>query len=81
MGVVYICAPTDTNISLAAAGKLTVNFEWLNKIRRKPRHAEELKEMDQLSRPHPETGTSDRFSLYDRFHQKKQNVLKKNCVA
>ncbi len=67
-----ICAPTDTNISLAAAGKLTVNFEWLKKIRRKPRHAEELKEMDQLSRPHPETGTSDRFSLYDRFHQKKQ---------
>ncbi|XP_058627749.1 uncharacterized protein LOC131537991 isoform X2 [Onychostoma macrolepis] len=67
-----VCAPTDTNISLAAAGKLTVNIEWLKKIRRKPRHAEEPKEMERFSCPHPETGTSDRYSLYDRFHQKKQ---------
>jgi len=30
------------------------------------------KDMDMFSYPHPDIGTSDRYSLYDRFHQKNQ---------
>ncbi|KAK7153546.1 hypothetical protein R3I94_007051 [Phoxinus phoxinus] len=67
-----VCAPTEANISLAAEGKLTVDLEWMKNIRRKPRFAGKAKEMDKFSYPHPETGTSDRYSLYDRFHQKPQ---------
>lgn len=65
-----VCAPTGDNITLAAQGQLTVSFEWMKNIRN-PRPAKKPQKMD-FSCPHPETGTSDRYSLYDRFHQKNQ---------
>ncbi|XP_048026169.1 uncharacterized protein LOC125255178 [Megalobrama amblycephala] len=67
-----ICAQTDANITLAAEGKLTVNLEWMKNFRSNPRLAAKPREMDNFSCPHPETSTSDRYSLYDRFHQKNQ---------
>ncbi|XP_051742777.1 uncharacterized protein LOC127508678 [Ctenopharyngodon idella] len=67
-----VCEPTEANISLASAGKLRVNLDWVANIKKKTRLNLEHSTTEQFSQPHPETGTSDRFSFYDRFHQKKQ---------
>lgn len=49
-----------------------VNLDWVANIKKKTRLNLEHSTTEQFSQPHPETGTSDRFSFYDRFHQKKQ---------
>ncbi|CAM4468136.1 unnamed protein product [Leuciscus chuanchicus] len=67
-----VCEPTEANISLASAGKLRVHPDWVNNIKMKARLNSEPSTMDCFIQPHPETGTSDRFSFYDRFHQKNQ---------
>ncbi|ROL42300.1 hypothetical protein DPX16_8179 [Anabarilius grahami] len=67
-----VCEPTEANISLASAGKLRVNLDWVDNIKKKTKLNLEHSTTEQFSQPHPETGTTDRFSLYDRFHQKNQ---------
>lgn len=66
-----LCAPTEQNIK--DANTLHLTFPWINKLRLKSGIPQQDGEnQDWLSRAHPETGTKDRFSLYDRFHQRNQ---------
>ncbi|KAI7793167.1 hypothetical protein IRJ41_006757 [Triplophysa rosa] len=67
-----ICEPTEENISLATAGELSFNPDWVKNIKMKRRLAHKQSAEDRISSLHPETGTSERFAFYDRFHQKNQ---------
>lgn len=64
-----LCAPTTENIKLAAKKELKVDMQWVKNLRSPfPLPPES----DRMSGRHPITGTTERFSLYDRFHQKNQ---------
>ncbi|XP_077096041.1 uncharacterized protein LOC143747262 [Siphateles boraxobius] len=68
-----LCAPTSENISAALEKKLTVQKEWVNTLRSSMGpHKHEDQTSDRFTRPHPLTGTHERYSLYDRFHEKNQ---------
>ncbi|XP_076866870.1 uncharacterized protein LOC143518315 [Brachyhypopomus gauderio] len=65
-----LCEPTKDNIEKALKKTLQISLPWLTSSQPKG-----IKEMDctsMHSRPHPVTGTNERYSLYDRFHQKNQ---------
>jgi len=68
-----LCAPTSENISAALEKKLTVQKEWVNTLRSSMgpnKHEDQTS--DRFTCPHPLTGTHERYSLYDRFHEKNQ---------
>ena len=62
-----LCAPTIDSIKLAAKKEFKVDMQWV----KNPRSPfPPLPESDSMSGRHPITGTSERYSLYHRFHQK-----------
>lgn len=68
-----LCAPTAENISAALEKKLEVQHEWVNTLQSSmgPKIHKD-KSTDRFTCPHPLTGTCERYSLYDRFHEKNQ---------
>ncbi|KAG9283629.1 HMG domain-containing protein 3-like [Astyanax mexicanus] len=67
-----VCAPTEDNIREATTGNLKINPVWVQNLRQKSRGPVENTKTDRFSTAHPETGTPERYSLYDRFHEKNQ---------
>lgn len=67
-----VCEPTEKNMTLAETGKFSAHFDWVDNIKKKSRLNPKSSETNRFFHPHPETGTSDRLCLYDRFHQKNQ---------
>uniref|UniRef100_A0A8P4FW34 Ubiquitin-like protease family profile domain-containing protein n=1 Tax=Dicentrarchus labrax TaxID=13489 RepID=A0A8P4FW34_DICLA len=66
-----LCAPTSDNLKLAAKKELKVDMQWVKNLR-SPFPSQENPDNDRLQARHPITGTCERYSLYDRFHQKNQ---------
>lgn len=66
-----LCAPTQENINKAAQKALHVDMEWVKNLK-SPLPQQIKGNIDRFSAQHPVTGTSERYSLYDRFHQKNQ---------
>lgn len=66
-----LCAPTPENISKAALKELKVEMEWVNNMRFPLTH-QTTNTVDRMAAQHPVTGTCERYSLYDRFHQTNQ---------
>lgn len=46
-------------------------MQWVKNLR-SPTLLQEMPDSDRMSARHPVTGTCERYSLYDRFHQKNQ---------
>ncbi|XP_058607047.1 uncharacterized protein LOC131524190 isoform X3 [Onychostoma macrolepis] len=70
-----LCANTTEHIQGAAEKLLEVRFPWVTSVGFSSRTVsanEATNSSDRFSSLHPVTGTSARFSLYDRFHQKNQ---------
>lgn len=70
-----LCETSQENIKAAQDKTLEIKLPWLKNIQFKGRwhEGEELEEqLEQPERPHPVTGSTERYSLYDAFHQKKQ---------
>ncbi|XP_072563431.1 HMG domain-containing protein 3-like [Paramormyrops kingsleyae] len=68
-----LCAATDSNIQDAANKKLEIHLPWVTSIGfMSTTTIAKDSPGDRLSSAHPETGSTNRFSLYDRFHQKNQ---------
>lgn len=66
-----LCAPTPGNIKLAAKKELQVDMQWVNNLR-SPFPLKGMPESDRMAGRHLITGTCERYSLYDWFHQKNQ---------
>ncbi|XP_076839097.1 uncharacterized protein LOC143484316 [Brachyhypopomus gauderio] len=72
-----LCANTDENIQAALEKSLDVQFPWITSVGFSSGSAshdnhDKAKCVNRFSSVHPVTGTSARYSLYDRFHQKNQ---------
>ncbi|XP_049329319.1 uncharacterized protein LOC103022952 [Astyanax mexicanus] len=70
-----LCANTEENIQAALEKSLHVQFLWVTSVglsSRSASHDQIPRSVNRFSSMHPVTGTSARFSLYDRFHQKNQ---------
>ncbi|TKS66023.1 hypothetical protein D9C73_000079 [Collichthys lucidus] len=66
-----LCAPTPDNIKQAINNDLQIDLQWAKNLR-SPFPLQGKPNKDRVSAPHPITGTCERYSLYYRFHQKKQ---------
>ncbi|KAK9969956.1 hypothetical protein ABG768_028097 [Culter alburnus] len=66
-----LCAASSDNMKLVANKELEVDLQWV-KNSRSPFLLEGMPDNDRMSARHPATGTCERYSLYDRFHQKNQ---------
>ncbi|KAM6943918.1 uncharacterized protein PEZ65_001841 [Lycodopsis pacificus] len=66
-----LCATTSDNLKLAAEKDLRVDMQWVKNLR-SPFPLQETPDSDRMAARHPITGTCERYSLYDRFHQKNQ---------
>ncbi|XP_030581204.1 uncharacterized protein LOC115777435 [Archocentrus centrarchus] len=63
-----LCAPTTDNIKLAGKKKLKIDMQWVKNLRSQlPVQKEQ--DTNRMAAIHPVTRTSERYSLYDRFHQ------------
>lgn len=73
-----LCEATEENLDMASKKDLHVNFPWLKLLKQggPTQNVGPADGGDVLERPHPITGTSDRYSLYDRFHQRNQKRIK-----
>lgn len=68
-----LCEATVDNIRMAEQKNLQLSFPWVRKCLQLGGPDESKPQLDVGMRgPHPITGTSHRFSLYDRFHQGNQ---------
>uniref|UniRef100_A0AAQ4PPL1 C2H2-type domain-containing protein n=1 Tax=Gasterosteus aculeatus aculeatus TaxID=481459 RepID=A0AAQ4PPL1_GASAC len=67
-----LCAPSQSNISAAAEKKLEVDLEWINNLRSPGAPLKAAPGADRFTALHSITKTNERYSLYDRFHQKNQ---------
>ncbi|XP_073685728.1 uncharacterized protein [Garra rufa] len=70
-----LCANTAEHIQAAVEKRLEVRFPWVTSVGFSSRTVsakEATNSSDRFSSLHPVTGTNERFSLYDRFHQKNQ---------
>lgn len=70
-----LCKPSKENIQAAQQITLKVELPWAKKLifkRNKMDLQSDNNSRDPLKRPHPIKGTAQRYSLYDRFHQKNQ---------
>lgn len=68
-----LCSPTSENIQAAQDKSLKVNLPWMKNLlyrRNNTNPQNDINAGEQLQRPHPITGSAERYSLYDRFHQK-----------
>ena len=63
-------APNNENIKLANK-ELNVDMKWVKNLK-SPLPIQARLDVDRMGATHPITGTAERYSLYDRFHQKKQ---------
>ncbi|XP_036935332.1 uncharacterized protein LOC119008775 isoform X3 [Acanthopagrus latus] len=66
-----LCAPTPDNIKLAVNKELQMDMKWVKNLRF-PLPLQGSLDGDRVAATHPITGTTERYSLYDRFHQKNQ---------
>ncbi|KAL7402512.1 hypothetical protein ABVT39_015981 [Epinephelus coioides] len=66
-----LCAPTSDNVQRATKKELVVDPQWVKNLR-SPLPLQEEPDSDRMSAKHPITGTNERYSLYDRFHQSNQ---------
>lgn len=66
-----LCEPNAENIQLATRKELQVDMEWIKRLKC-PLLTLTNTDVDRLTATHPITQTSERYSLYDRFHQKNQ---------
>ncbi|KAM8760021.1 uncharacterized protein AB9X84_008237 [Acanthopagrus schlegelii] len=66
-----LCAPTPDNIKLAVNKELQMDMKWVKNLRF-PLPLQGSLDGDRMAATHPITGTTERYSLYDRFHQKNQ---------
>lgn len=70
-----LCETSEENIQAAQDKTLEIKLPWVKNIHfkgRKPDHEESNNHEGKFERPHPITGTAERYSLYDTFHQKNQ---------
>ncbi|KAK0156411.1 hypothetical protein N1851_000281 [Merluccius polli] len=74
-----LCAPTSDNLKLAAKKELKVDMQWVKNLR-SPFPSQENPDNDRLEARHPITGTCERYSLYDRFHQKKPKTSRREVA-
>lgn len=63
-----LCAPTTDNIKLAGKKKLKIDMQWVKDLRSNLL-VQVQQNTNRMAALHPVTRTSDRYSLYDRFHQ------------
>lgn len=76
-----LCEPTEENIQAAVEQSLVIELPWMKNVifkRKETGQVESTDCEDRFLRPHPITGTSERYSLYDQFHQKNQTRLEEN---
>ncbi|XP_077936579.1 uncharacterized protein LOC144383347 [Gasterosteus aculeatus] len=66
-----LCGTTSNNRKLAADKQLKVDLQWVKNLR-STLPLQEMPDSVRMAARHPITKTSDRYSLYDRFHQKNQ---------
>ena len=68
-----LCEASKENIQAAQKKTLEVQLPWTkNLLFGKTDIQNNENQQDRFQSPHPITGSSDRYSLYDRFHQKNQ---------
>lgn len=70
-----LCEPSPNNIQLAQQKTLKVDLPWVQNMsfkRNVMEHEEREEPEGRLQQAHPITGSKERYSLYDRFHQKNQ---------
>ncbi|RXM94070.1 hypothetical protein EOD39_18402 [Acipenser ruthenus] len=68
-----LCAATEENIQSAQEKTLKIDLPWLAALKFKGLSVQtEHAAADRYTQVHPFTGTKDRYSLYDRFHEKNQ---------
>ncbi|XP_072572025.1 uncharacterized protein [Paramormyrops kingsleyae] len=67
-----LISATPENISKASQGKIHFNFSWVKFLTQPGGPVLSMSKNPSLQSPHPVTRTADRFSLYDRFHQRNQ---------
>lgn len=63
-----LCAPTTDNLKLATKNELKVEMQWVKNLRF-PLPVKLQQNINGTPAVHPITRTSDRYSLYDQFHQ------------
>ncbi|XP_054595991.2 uncharacterized protein [Nothobranchius furzeri] len=66
-----LCSPTQDNTNKAKTKELQAEMDRVKQLRC-PLPQQPEANAERMSAKHPVTGTSERFSLYDRFHQKNQ---------
>lgn len=72
-----LCEATAENVAKASAKELVVHLPWVRTMTEGGCFQTKNNEVTEaLDKPHPVTGTSDRFSLYDRCHQRNQKQEK-----
>ncbi len=72
-----LCEATAENVAKASSKELVVHLPWVKTMKEGGRvQSKNNGATETLDKPHPITGTSDRFSLYDRFHQHNQKQEK-----
>lgn len=72
-----LCEPTAENVAKASAKDLCVHLPWVKTMAGGGHVQSQSDEgTEGLDKRHTITGTSDRFSLYDRFHQRNQKQEK-----
>ncbi|KAL2082488.1 hypothetical protein ACEWY4_022306 [Coilia grayii] len=68
-----LCEATPENIRKAEQKNLHLSFPWVRKLQQLGGPVQSTHGVKAGTRgPHPITGTKDRYSLYDRFHQTNQ---------
>ncbi len=73
-----LCEATAENVAKASSKELVVHLPWVKTMKEAGRvQSKNNGATEALDKPHPITGTSDQFSLNDRFHQHNQKQEKK----
>ena len=68
-----LCPTTKENLALAAEEKLKIQMPWVQNLNNPPNPLQPPSvNGNPWILPHPITRTTERFALYDRFHQKNQ---------
>lgn len=72
-----LCEATAENVARASSKELVVHLPWVKTIKEGgPVQSQNNWGTEALDKPQPITGKSDRFSLYNRFHQHNQKQEK-----
>lgn len=66
-----LASPTQENIGKAIEKKLKIQLPWVKNLANFTLQSS-TKNINRWNQPHPVTNTTERYALYDRFHQKNQ---------